>query len=72
MIWRLIENAPKDGQEIIALGTMHGNYGYTPDEETWTGVCWINNRWQVTKPTGRYFSGFTPFYWIPVPTDKES
>lgn len=66
-IWLPIDTAPKDGREIIAYGIFHGTYGYTEPEETWTGIAWSVNRWRVTKPTGRYFSGFTPFYWMLIP-----
>lgn len=65
--WQPIESAPKDGTEIIAWGMMRGDYGYTPDEPTWTGVRWTNAQWQVTKPTARHFAGFTPTHWTPLP-----
>ncbi len=66
--WQPIETAPRDGTEIIAWGVMQGDYGYTPDEYTWTGVQWTCAGWSVTKPTGRYFRGFTPTHWMHLPT----
>lgn len=67
MIWQPIETAPRDGTEIIGLGLMIGDYGYTPDHTTWTGISWCVNGWQTTKPQGRHFCGFVPTHWMPLP-----
>lgn len=64
--WQPIETAPKDGTEIIAFGFSRGDYGYD-DEYTWTGVRWGRQGWATTKPTGRYFIGFAPTHWTPLP-----
>jgi hypothetical protein len=65
--WRPIESAPKDGTEIIAWGVMAGEPGYTSDEKAWTGIRWSKDGWVTTKPQGRYFVGFHPTHWVPLP-----
>ncbi len=69
MEWQPIETAPRDGSEIIAFGIKRGDYGYTSDEETWTGVRWSNESkcWLETKPATRYSNGFKPTHWMPLP-----
>ena len=65
--WRLIENAPKDGTEILAhdaesAGPVLGACCYV--------VWWVSDQlgWVVCTPEGRepqYFNEAT--HWIPLP-----
>lgn len=69
-LWAPIDTVPpslKDGREIIAYGCMRGDYGYTDDQWTWTGIKWACDKWQVTKPTHRHFTSFNPTHWCRLP-----
>jgi hypothetical protein len=70
MEWQLIDTAPKD-KTIFAYGTAWGDYGYTPDMKIIYPVRWNGKGWQVQSATPRYFNGFTPTHWYPIPEPPE-
>jgi hypothetical protein len=70
--WQPIETAPKDGTLICAYGIAHGDYGYTEAESTEFKIRWRKNMagcgmWEIDDITPRYFNGFTPKHWMPLP-----
>lgn len=69
--WRSIDEAPKDDKPIFAVVIFHENYGYTPREVGTLKIKWYQNKWTANQPTGRYFTGFTPLLYIPIPDIPE-
>lgn len=67
--WQPIETAPE--QEIVlAYGKLHGDCGYTDDQYVILQASkpLYSKGWHINQPTGRYFNGFTPTHWMPLPT----
>jgi hypothetical protein len=64
--WRPIETAPRD-VKIWAYGTIHGDYGYTPDRQDMIKATWDGKRAVPMQPMRRHDTGFTATHWMPLP-----
>jgi len=65
--WQPIETAPRDGARVICRCTLLGEAGYVEDRQTEVFAKWLNGRLVIDQPTGRYYSGFIPTHWLPLP-----
>lgn len=68
-----MDTAPRDGTTFLAFGVRRGDWGYTPDEETYTFGKWFSEGFSGKGSfvedcvTPRYSNGFTFKYWAPLP-----
>ena len=67
--WKPFVDAPKDGREILAIGVLCGDYGYTRDETRKFTMLWDEGHWRVQQALPNYSRSFIPQFYLNIPND---